>query len=668
MPPRKKAKDTTMTLAPEGASIAYLGSEKRLDNNEWGELSNDLYQGVNAALSERSALEQNLKDWTDLYEMRTQPTDWPWVGASNVFIPVIPAQLDTAVAYIVGKTFVPRFYIVSGNTADAAAKAHDVERYYNAELVRQRGQTTWYDQYITWLHLAFRDGTAVMEALWRKSKTKRRVVTFEPAQNEGVPVVDAVNGEATPRMERKIQEVEVIDYDDVELQPVLLRDFLLIPSEATSIEQAVGVARAVWLYEDQLNAMVNEGIFDKKETERALAYDPVGNSEIASDRQGSYDKTAGDQIVPGLAQGAQTSKFFGNRGPLKVWRIHTRQYDMDGDGVPEENIFWLHEISQRLLGWMPYEYIVPGRPFFAFSPYPRPDRFYGYSLCERLAPIQAEVNGMWNGRNNLFDLMLQPPLMYLVGDELDDQDEHWGPGTKWPVSQKGSIEFMTMPNVPIEHFQNEATLNTYVDKLTGISAPLMGVQSSGRRTATEMKQQAASATTRNDLIAMRLRIVCRAIFDFIHHLKLQYLNNDPEFQEAGQKYTLPREVLALDYQLDISGSADPLDTATRRQENLGLFQLLAQVPFIAQDQVKMYNLVRMMLDAFNRPEALGIIGTEEEAQQRQQAMQQQQQQQQQLQALGMLMGQKPGGGQQQKPQQPGQQQQQGQHPQAPKPH
>jgi hypothetical protein len=322
---------------------------------------------------------------------------------------------------------------------------------------------------------------------------------------------------------------------------------------------------------------------------------------------------------------------------------------MDGDGVPEENIFWLHELSQRMLGWMPYQYITPNRPFFSVTPYPRPDSPLGFSLCERLSGIQAETNAMWNGRNNLFDLILSPPMLILDGENLDDDEQDWGPAKRWPVSTLESVKFLEVPAVPLEHFQNEQLLHSYTNELTGISQPIMGGASTGRKTATETKQQTAATTTRNDLIALRLRVQCRAIFNFIHQLNLQYLDNDPDFVDQGQKYTLPREVLAQDYQLDISGSSDPIDSATRRQEYLALFQELMMVPFIAQDQVKQYNLVKLMVDSFDLSDAQALIGTEEDAEQRQQAQMQAQKQQQAAQAIGTMLG----GGK--PPHQPGQQ-------------
>jgi hypothetical protein len=135
--------------------------------------------------------------------------------------------------------------------------------------------------------------------------------------------------------------------------------------------------------------------------------------------------------------------------------------------------------------------------------------------------------------------------------------------------------------------------------------------------------------------------------NFIHALKLQYLPDDPSYSSEGTIYTLPREVLAKDYQLDIAGSSDPLDSMERRRDNMGLGQMLLGVPWIAQDQGKSYNVVRMMLESFNRPDVTQLIGTEQEAQQRgqqqAQAAQKQQEFQQQLQMMQAMHGENPTG-------------------------
>ncbi|MGH7745933.1 MAG: hypothetical protein ACREQ5_14315, partial [Candidatus Dormibacteria bacterium] len=351
------------TISPGNAPVSLSTGRVSIDENDWADLSNDLYQMMNAALSERQTFDQNLNEWNDLYEMRQDQVDWPWVNSSSLVIPIIPAQLDAIVAYIFGKVFVPRFVMVSGNTPEAQLKASKVERYYNAELVRPRGTTTWYDRFMTFSHLAFRDGYSVMEVMWHKTTQKRHIVKNQPQVDEdGIPVLDMDTGET--KTVKTTETVEIISYDDVDLQPVLAKDFVIIPAFSESVEAAVSVARALYMYEDQLQAMYKsrsnpDGVLSKKMVELALSYVPTGTNDYTTDRQGYYDRTMGDQMAGGIGQGFQASRFWKNRGPLKIWRIHSRAYDMDGDGIPEENIFWWHELSQQMLGWAPYSYLTP---------------------------------------------------------------------------------------------------------------------------------------------------------------------------------------------------------------------------------------------------------------------------------------------------------------------
>jgi hypothetical protein len=627
--------ETSTTNQPDSApsSVALVRTRRRLTQDERQQLSIDLLNGVNAADSARKNLLRNLQDWMNLYDMRLQNEQAvePWPDASNVFIPIVPAQLDTALAYITARTLVPRFYIMSGFTDQAQANAYIVERYYNAEFVRQRGPSTWYDRHVTWLHLGLRDGTAIMRAVWKREKTKRNIVEFVPRVVNGVPVIDTTQDPPRPVYDRNFRQIEVVEYDDVELTPIALKDFFVLPDESYSIQDAVAVGYTMWLYELDLAKMekarkeAGVGEFYPDAIERALSYVQSGvTSDVASDPLGHEDKTAGGQIAIGINQGSQTSSFFKNRGPIKVHEIHSRQYDMDGDGVPEENIFYFHWQSQTMLGWEPDDSLTGERPFFAFSPNPRPDRFYGYSMVERLSVLQGEINKMYNDRNNAIDLRIDPPLNVPSGMELRDNQQGWAPGAQW--EGEGQVSAINIGDIPLASFQQEALTKGYVTDVTGQNQPVMGAQSSGRRTATENKIQAAATGTRNDLVAIRYRIACRALINHVHRLKLQYLSDDPVVQNGAQTLVLPRQVLAMDYRLDVAGATDPVDAASRLTQDIGLYQLLTQNPLVAGNMQHLYAVTRMVLEAAGRADISTLIGTEQDIEKLVQAQQQQAQQ------------------------------------------
>lgn len=642
---------TTVTSQPD-VSISYA-SRKRLNEQDWMMLSKDLEDGVQEAMSARGTLNNNLRDWEALYEQYAEQKNWPWENAANIFVPLISTQIDSLVAYISGQVLVPRLFLVSGNTSSAAESAHLVERYYNAELKRQRGDTTWFEELVKWQHLAVRDGTAFMEALWKYKKTTIKAHDSQPRmktdEQSGMPTqeVDDFGMPIYDRVEVNIEDV----YNDVEWKVVELRNLLTIPAAATSLQDAMAVIKIEYLYEDQLNELVKDGVLSKEDVEYALSFVPTGATELSSSQLPVSSYTAGHQVNLGDGQGTQVTKFFRNRGPIEVARVHSRQYDLDLDGTPEENVFWIHTSSWRMLGWMRYEYFNGLRPFFDFAPFPRPNRLLGYSLAERLAGLQNELNAQRNQRLDEGTIRLSPPWLRRRGSFMDSNKKFaYGPNEVYDVDDNSPtnppITRLEQGPLPEFGYMEEQLIKKDAQEFTGLSAPSIGQQSSGKRSAAEAKQWQAAAMMRTGLLAMRFRMAIRGLINFTHALKKQYLTTDQKFNSGTERFTLPLPILKQDYQLDVSGASDPIDAAARRTDTMTAVQMFMQFPLIAQNPLHQYALIRKGIEAMDWADADKIIGTEEELKQQ---LQQAQQQQQQAAAMGGQPGQPgqgtpPGGG------------------------
>jgi len=639
------------THQPKHATVRFASAskDKKLTDSKWNLLSNDLYQTVLASLSARGALNANLKEWSDAYDMVTSEKDWPFVNSSNLALPYTAGQLESLHAYLAGQVFTPRPFIVTGRNTDAVRTAPMVENFYNGEWQRLRSDGSSYFQKAIQLNqLALRDGVGILEVLWTRRRHRREVEMSVPMTDENGQVVFGPDGQPQWDVRRDTVDIFVKDYPEWRCVP--LKEFILIPDEAPSIEEAAGVACVEWLYEDDLDRMVRAGLLDSDEVEKALRYDENGTSDVASDPEGTYDKSASYQIGLGQGQGSMSSPFFKNRGPLKVWRIHSRQFDMNEDGMTEENIFWLHELSQKMLGWVPYDYADGRRPFFSYCPFPRADNFYGYSLVERLAGIETELRATHNARNDRIQFGLFPPMAVPTGSEILTRKGRWYPGEMIETDFVGAdpaVKIMQIADVPISSWQEESALKQYGTEYTGLNMPMIGAQSSGKRSATEMRQQNSAAGTRLGLLATRLRVALGQIINFTHALNKQYLQTDPETMVGQQTMKIDLQTLAKDYLIGVAGASDPIDSITRRQESLAFFQIAMSIPWIAQSPLKQYYWVKMLGDSFNRQDLQLLIGTEQEAQQREE----QQQQQAQTQAQ---QGGPPGGGQpgQQQPQRP----------------
>lgn len=622
------------TLFPDSAVIRIATGAPDLTDEQWNSISIDAYNTVRASIDARATYEQNLRNWLALVEADVSDEDEAddrWEDCANLFIPTPSIELNAMVSYLALQIFTNRFIIVTGNTTEAAQTAPAVERYLNAEIMRQRGETTWYNDLLTTLYLGLRDGACPLESTWKKTVSKRLTPVFDtvfetdPETQEQTPQLDK-NGEIVSK--RRMVEQTIITYDDVHTEPKQMKDFGLIPATAKSIEDAVAAWTVEWLFEDKLRAMCEEGedgtppLLKWEECDKALSCVTSGTDEHSSDSQGSYNKTMGSQIDVGLAQGSLTSKEFKNRGPIKVFRIHTRQFDFNSDDVVEENVIWLHEQSQRMLGWCPYEYIVPERPFQMWCPFPRPGQAAGYSLIEWLAAVTAEINAINNQMLDAVDLHISPPFLEKPGVEITNKGRKWGPNATWYTDDMDAIKVLQIPPLPPDASQTLAGLQSVVGRITGNDAPALGVQSSGRRSATETRQRQAASTTRSGLVAMRFRHFCRTWINFVHRLKLQYLPENPSFNVGDQKYTVSREVLARDYKIDIAGASDPVDAGTRRQEFMAFFGILAKIPSVANKPTRMHRLLQKFCDVYDVVDADSIIGTEQDAQKEEQAQQQ----------------------------------------------
>jgi hypothetical protein len=432
----------------------------------------------------------------------------------------------------------------------------------------------------------------------------------DPDTGEMAPVLGP---DGKPVQERIPQEVEDI-HNDVEVQAVELRNIITIPAEATSIQDAAAVVKVEYLYEDRLMEMVKDGLLDKDEVELALDMVPAGTTELTSSEQPLNTYTAGDTLSIGIGQGSQNSEFFKMRGPIEVFRVHSRQYDLDKDGTNEENVFWIHASTWRMLGWTRYEYFNGLRPFFPFSPFSRPKRLIGFSLVGRLAGLQNENDALRNQRLDETTLRLSPPWIGKKGSALEDGDQTWGPREVWwtdnPTTDYQRLE---MSPIPANAYSEAANIVQDAKEYVGLSNPMLGAQSSGRRSATEARMQQGAAMTRTGLLAMRYRMAIRPVINFIFALKKQYLTQDQSFTDQAGNFTLPLQVLNQDYQIDVAGASDPIDAQARRTETLAAYEVLSQNPIIQSDPMKVFALTRKLIESFDwGPEADKILGSEED--------------------------------------------------------
>jgi hypothetical protein len=617
---RRKTLSRSATPYPHG-EVERITGARELDEAEWLLFSSDVRNILMTSWSARQPYEQNLRDYNAIYELWADVINEPFEDSSNVFIPAAVAKLDALQSQVAAKVFVPDLFIVTGRgkNPQADADAYEIQDWYNDDFRREREHCE--PRVKEALDLSFYgllEGLSVLEVMWSNVKEQQLYSVDVPKQDENNDVSFGDDGEMETETQEVYKEVEI---SEARWRTLQVKDVLFVPNEVKTIYQCVGVAACEWLYEEELNAMVEEGLLKRYWVDKALAYWPDGQGAVSSDRQGYWDKNAGGQINIGMGQGTIQSPEFKNRGPLKVWRFHTDQFDFNGDKVCERgNVVWHDELSGYNLGRCAANIIAPRRPFFTHAPLPRKGSIYGFSLLERLGPINAEINTVHNNRNNVITMKSKPPMFANSQYETRDKEFVWELGAKWYVEDvNNAFKLFDMQDPPLASWEEESQLNSYMDQMAGQSGPQTGGQTAGRKSATEVKASLAGSGVRSDLIALFLRFTLRAAFQYTHQLNIQNLPNNP----PPGHYQPSKAMLAQDFNLDVAGTGEPIDMATYGTDVLSFFQLMQNDKDVQSSALKRYNLKREVGKILHIGNLEGILGTADEAKQREQSEMQQ---------------------------------------------
>lgn len=613
-----------LEIAPAGdvrpAAISLQGETRKL-------IAASLGTSYDMALSARSELDATILEADRNYEMETEPRDYPWPGASNVFIPVIPEQVDTLVSTVIAEVFVPGFFLIIGNTPQAAAIAHKVQRFYNAELTRPRsiGSPTWSETATTDVHLSALHGTAYIDVTYlKKTARKKFQVEIEDTDPEtGIPIIDPATGESSSRWET--QEAEVIEYDDVRWEALELREVVLIPARAKSVEEADAVVRIMYLTENDLRLMSRGpgAVLWPEAVNKILDSVARGDSEIFKDQRGTETFGLGGMID---VTAAATDDAGGRlkTTEYEVLRIDSRQFDVNGDGLAEHMLFWLHRESRELLGAIPFPYHHGRRTTVALSMLKRPNRALGYGVPERLRTIQTESNATWNAGNDQRTIRLAPPRYKKSGAKIvskNGEEGEWGPLAEYLVSEKGDVGIIELGDILPSNNQAFEQLNAMAGRIVGQSTLAAGSLAAGRKTKAEVTASTRGQNVRGSFYANAVRRAMSEVFWLTHWLKLQYSPDQMQTTVVSpggvpEKLSISKQELAQDFDLLIAGMGGPMDKDGDRQDAMLLHQLFANRPDFQADPLRQFYLDLMVLDAFQRPDSELILGTPEQAQQR----------------------------------------------------
>jgi hypothetical protein len=647
------------SLAPEEAQLRPTTNAPRFawDDERFGALQTDVYICFEQAMEDRQDKLEDLKVYNDLWELTHQgEQNSPWVGASDIIPPTIPAEGEALSDYIIMAVYSPHLFLAKNPKPEEQKFLPAQERWLNALLFDERPDgVCWAEKLLGMVRASARDGTAHILQTW--DHQERDVPVFSWIQDVDEQGNAKVSPDGSPAKKRIVKKTIHETINEPKLQIVLSRDLMLSPAIAKNVNTAAAAHVILYLMEEDLRAMADGmgsdpkyGTFSKDALEQVFAFNPNGTTDYTNTQQGIDDKDAGGQLSAGGGQGSMTSEFFQNRGPFEIVLTMSKQYDMNGDGRPEWNWIWHHHQSYTMIGWMNYEYLMRQWPIESFSMFPRIEQPDGYSVPERLADLVDQQTAQMNARINYDDMVVNPILLHKSGADSRNKDMTVIPGAVWEAdSPADDYKWLSPPQSGSTSFQEDSRIDQLVAKIMGQAAPFTGGQSPTRQTAIQAKQASAAQSTRSAVIALWFKFFLRRFMAMTLSLYRQFADpetfNPDELQgqtkidpQTGQETPVkPYEILMMGFKADVAGLSDPQDAATRRNDMaMWLDKITEKYPARFGQPEAQFEAVRTFTEV-GFPNITGtetVLGTAEDAkklgeQMRQMQAQQMQQQQQQ---------------------------------------
>lgn len=562
-----------------------------LDEEQQEALVKELKSHLTDFKSDVSGLHNELPKWHKMYDASVRGNkNFPWPGASNYRVPLIMSTIDSLHARVVKAVFeVDPLWVARAYTAGSHKVAKKAEWYLD----------TWADAMglaQTLDMVAFNmlvEGVGILKLDWVR-ETRR------------IPSAPSQMGE-----EPELQEV--VEYEGPRGYAVPLRDFVMIPADAPTLDDAVYVGHRVFLTEQTLKKRQASGLYSN--VDLLLERGPGGAMKDSPQGRG-FGETDGDVFVnTSLVQTNKTSsKVYPETNQYEIFELYG-PYTFDEEVGPEPALFTLSEEHGILLRVEPYPYQYGRAPYVDFCIFPKPNWFWGRSVSDMLESQQAELEALHNMRSDSLAIQIAPPLLHRQGGVWDPEVTAWRPGAVIPVSDNSELIQMNLREVPGTLFQHERDIMEFTERMTGMSDVFMGRVGSPYQTATATTAARSEGLVRLDVSITRFQNSMKRVAWIIWWMLYQYRPYLDTFHvdALDQDFSITKDEMApganglMPFEFLPQGTQSDASKEARRQQLI--FLLNTMYPALQQNYPDgLQALLSEMLDAFdirNKSEILG---------------------------------------------------------------
>jgi len=552
-----------------------------------------LSESLQSSIDSRGSWQQNLQKWYRQYKGTVKEKDFPWVGCSNLHIPITGIIVDTLVSRMINPIFGVQPFVTARGVSELATKpispeggndapptqsdydkAHDVEHMLDFVLSKR---IQVYSKVQDWIRESFIYGRGTVKIIWKKDIRKyTRKLNQREVQDEVSLIQEMVqNGKATAdhlefldqmafilgnhdwskqpfiKMER-----EEITYDNPDWVFIPIEDFIYHP-RAITIQESAWCAHRFRRDFDELLKAQDEGLYTNIDQLN------IGGSDSSEEGISTHGETLLSDVQT-LEEGFETESEepIESLNEIELIEFHGK-YDIDGDGRMEDIIATFSARHRVLLAVRESDLLHGKKPFAEIRIFPVPGRFESQGVCEIITDLQQELNDIHNMRIDNGTITNATMFWYDPNSDVDPEIHRPGPGVGFPAGPN-QIGILQTGDVKFSSFREEELVRRLIQDRIGVSDFAIGNDATAGRNKTATGVSAI-VNEGNQRLEMMLRNVAvglnEAVLQTLQLLQ-QFGSDEMFFRVVEGAETSMRKVTAKEIQgqYDIDIAANSVNT------------------------------------------------------------------------------------------------------------
>lgn len=497
---------------------------------------------INRALTDRADLEDKWERAHDLFEGKREPKNHPWIGASNIHVPMVASHVVAIHARFMTTLFAPEpFWRVRAKDPEFKDFADDATEYM--DWARQN-LFDWYTAVRDFSLDAINPGLGILKLTWERLKGKTYCYNdkYEIVENDEI-ISDKPKVESIPPN----KFVWPAGYDNIQTCPWIAHIIEYTPGElkrlgASGYFQKDGVKKAIW----------GEQVNDERD-----------NIDVRRDEH--------EGVFP---SGKPTIKVF------DVWG----RWDVNGDGIEEEMNVVFEAVTGTILRCNPNPYFHQKRPFVIGRLEPRAHRMAGLSIADQIGDLNEEANTVHNQTVDATTVSICQMFGVRAGSPAEAALDRIHPGKKIPYTMETDIREISMGPLKTNSFSLEELARIYAERRTGISDFSMGREPNPSRRGTATGTLAIIQEG-NKKFDFQIRDMRQALGEAGMMLlsMMQQMNPEGIMQkvlgaDASDlkllQLSFPKKPLDTVVSIEVTAGTSTINRQVQRQDALSLFQLM----------------------------------------------------------------------------------------------